>query len=114
MIPEASSPVELGVYGLFSILMLREVLRFVKDLMGKRGAELSAIRAEMVTELAEMKKGFNQLFSKIELSIDREQRFHDREWPALQTTVQSNTNRITAVESGLVQVQTKCRKNHDQ
>ncbi len=109
-----SSPVELSVYAVFTLLALREIFRFLQAVLSQRSAELTGVRKEMTEELgkiraqiSEMTEESHEVLTKLTVAQDREQRFWDRDWPTLVNDVAEITRRVAVNESNLAQVQTR-------
>lgn len=106
---ESVNAAEIVGYGGFVLLSLREILRFARDLVARRGDVLEALGAQL-TEMREDAKEAGvrinsvivdaaAMLAKMQNSHDRMERFYSQEWPKLGQEVARNTRRLYAVET---------------
>ena len=89
---------EVGVGGAVVYGVLRLVFGFLTEKEARRSSDLDAVRQELSILASTVRADIAALLQLVKVQQDREQRFSDRDWPALIASVKSCERRIAHVE----------------
>lgn len=107
----SSELLQIGVGGAFAVLVIREVLGFIRSVVDRKATEIHQLRKDISTDMAVMRADLRtqqadigQLLLELKLQQDREQRFWNRDWPQLTQTVSNHDRRISHLETGCTEI----------